>query len=222
MKMKTSQITNRSRFVILALGLSVVWLAGPLAGRSEAGLTIQVATGDAVEAGGTGSIDVLLINDDVSREVSAFSFALSVAAGSGIEFTGVTTDTQFVSYIFGTPQLPPLSFDDFPTTEFTASDASFTLPGYATLSAHQYVGLARVSFSVASNAPIGVVPVWIVAGDNTMVLDALGAPIDLTIAPGAAITVIPATAIPEPSSLALLAIAGVSLAGLRRWAGAAG
>lgn len=179
---------------------------------------IQVATGDPVEVGGTGAIDVLLFTQDADYEISAFSFELSVAPDSGIVFTGVTTNTLYASYVFGTAQMPPLSFDDFPTSQFTASDSLFSAPGHTTLAANRLFGLARVSYSVASDTPAAPVPVRLLAGAGTMVLDASGAPIDdLWIAGGSAIFVVPSAVVPEPSSVTLLAIAGASLLGLRRW-----
>lgn len=210
-------VAHFRRFAILALAASAALLSGPLVDRSEAGMIVQVVSRDPVMAGETGAFDVWLVNaNDDSRQVSGFSFELSVAAGAGVEFAGVTAGTSSVPYIFETEQEPPLSFDDFPTIQFTASDSSWTAPGYVDLAPNQIVGLGRVSFMVATNTPAGSVPITIILGDGTQVLDSLGQLIELS-APVGAIDVIPSAAIPEPSSLALLAVAGVSLLGFGRW-----
>jgi hypothetical protein len=148
--------------------------------------------------------------------VSSFSVELSVLAASGINFTGVNTNTLAAPYIFGTLQTPPFSFSAFPTTDFTASDLDATPPGFRNLNPGDVVGLAHVSFSVNPATPLGPVIVTIVPA-NTLVADVTGAPIPFTPVNGT-ITIVPTTvSTPEPSSLALAAIgAGGLLFAFRR------
>ncbi len=208
--MKTYQNASRRFLVILTLALSAVLM---FAGRSEASLVIQVQNSTA-EVGGVGAFDVVLVNTGGSFDVSAFSFELSIAAGSGVSFTGATTDTALAPYLFTSLQESPFTFNAFPTHTFIASDSSWTAPGYVTLDqTGQIVGLARVSYAVASGAAVGGLAVSIVIGDGTQINDLGGELIGFQSIDGA-ITVGGSTAVPEPSSLIALATAAMSLGGL--------
>jgi hypothetical protein len=105
--------------------------------------------------GGTGSFDVVLINTSGTGQVSGFSVELSVAANSGVKFTGATGSTTAAPYIFGTVQSSPLSFGPFPAPNFTTSDSDMTSPGSVTMT----LSLEHVSYSMATGAPLGPVTV---------------------------------------------------------------
>jgi hypothetical protein len=199
-------------FVLTALLVSV------MAAPASAGLTLQVENVTA-QAGGTGSFDVVLSALAGSFDVSGFSVELAVDPGSGVTFTGVSENTTTAAYIFTTLQSPPFSTSSFPTTDFFAADSDMTAPGYVTLSdtGTSTLGVAHVTFSVASGAPAGPTTVAIELGTNTQVLD-----VNANLFPVATengIITVSGTAVPEPSSLVESSIA-LTLAfvviGLRR------
>jgi hypothetical protein len=191
-------------------------LLGLAPGPADAGLVLQVDSTSA-PSGGAGAFDVVLIDSGGAYNVSGFSVELSVAPSSGVQFTGVTTGTTDATYVFGSLQSPPFSFDAFPTTDFTASDADMTAPGYVTLTAGQTVGIEHVSFAVAPGTLAGDVPVSIVIGDNTQILD-VSADILPSNAQDGTITVF-SSGVPEPSTLIQASIAaalGLLAVSLRR------
>src|SRR5262249_19734135 len=132
-------------------------------------------------------------------------------AGSGASFTGVTVDTVGAPYLFGTLQLPPFSFDTFPTQDFSATDVDLTAPGFITSNPSDVFGLAHVTYQAAAAAPGADVTVSLVsAGTSLADPNADGIP---AILEAGSISI--AGAIPEPSSLVLLGL-GASLVAVTR------
>jgi hypothetical protein len=109
--------------------------------------------------------------------------------------------------LFGTLQSPPLTFDSFPTTDFTASDTDQTAPGFTTLNPGDVFGLAHVSYEVASGTSAGAVTVSLVP-DGTSLSDVTGSGIVFTPV-GGSITINAST--PEPSSLTMIGIGTAAL-----------
>ncbi|MDB5350576.1 MAG: hypothetical protein JWN86_1823 [Planctomycetota bacterium] len=194
-------------------------LSGPAA---HAGLVFTVNDVTAA-AGSTGNttLEVSLTNDsttDATPEIAAFQFRLMVSGASGVTFTDADILTANNPYIFGTnTSAPPLSFDTFPNTTFTASDIYTILNSGVALDPLQTVGLGRVTFDVAPSAG-GLVVVTIVPNFTDSVLDPDGNRLDLpyTFVNGS-INVTP-VAVPEPSSL-VLALVGITAAFLARASG---
>ncbi len=189
---------------VAVLAFAALLFAGSPA---RASLVFEILGSTTTPAGGTGSFDIVLDDQDLagSTTVSAFSAELSVVSSSGVKFTSVTGATTAAGYIFGTVQSPPLSLDAFPNTTFTAADTDVTAPGYVTLNPGTKVGLAHVSYSVAPGTPIGPVTIsFVSAGDSLS--DKNGAALAFTTSNGT-ITVT-AAAIPEPSPLVLGTIGG--------------
>jgi PEP-CTERM motif len=190
---------------VFALALASLWLAlSPT--RAVAGLVLTVES-STTPVGGVGSFDVLLSNTGAtSFQVAFFSVELSVPTASGVKFTAANTSTTMASYIFGTLQSPPFSFDNFPNTSFTVSDSPQSAPGFVTLTAGEVVGLEHVTYSVAAGTPTGPIIVSIDdIGGGTALSDLSGALVPFTPTNGT-ITVTLAS-VPEPSSLVLLATA---------------
>jgi hypothetical protein len=190
----------------------MVLLLGLYPTPASAGLILQVANASA-EAGGTGSFDVVLGATDGTFQVSGFSVELLVAAGSGVTLTGASVDTMTAPYVFTTLQSPPLTFATFPTTDFTASDSSMTSPGFVTLSGPptETAGVEHVTFAVAAGTPGGAIPVSIVIGDNTQILDVAGNILASTAANGT--ITINSSAVPEPSSLVIGSLSAALVGG---------
>jgi hypothetical protein len=159
------------------------------------------------------TLEVSLTNSGTaaSPAIAAFQFQLSIAAGSGVTFTDADIATANHAYIFGAnTSTPPLSFDPFPNTGFTASDI-YTIPGGGvTLGAGETVGLGRVTFDVAPSAS-GVAPITLVPNFTDSVLDPNGNPIDLPLEFVDGSITVTAAPVPEPSSL-VLAVFGFTAA----------
>jgi hypothetical protein len=165
-------------------------------------------------AGSTGNatLEVSLTNTGSvsSPEIAAFQFQLMVSGASGVTFDDADISTANHAYIFGTDtSAPPLSFDAFPNTAFTASDL-YTIPdGGVALGAGQTVGLGRVTFDVALSAA-GISPVTIVPNFTDSVLDPNGDTISLPYQfVNGSINVTSSASVPEPSSL-VLALLGIT------------
>ena len=208
--------SRTTRVALLSMVLAAIVLAlGPSEARAD--LVVTVLSSSA-PVGGTGSFDVNLSNNGAtSVDVSGFSVELSVPGGSGVSFTAVDVNTT-ATYLFGTLQTPPLTFDTFPTTDLTASDFSGTPPYVTTLQPNDTFGLEHVSYSVAPGTALGPVTVSILGlGTTTEILDIIGNPITPTDPTDGTITIM--SAVPEPSTLWMLtsALIGVTFAlGSRR------
>ena len=75
----------------------------------------------------------------------------TINGSSGVQFTDVTTSTVVQPYLFGTLQLPPFSFDNFPTQDFSAGDSNLVPPGFITLHTGDMFGLVHVDYAVDSS-----------------------------------------------------------------------
>jgi hypothetical protein len=197
-----------------AAGLTLLF-----APAAQAGLILSLNDVTAA-AGSTGnrSLEVSLTNSGAvaTPEIAAFQFQLTVSGASGVTFTDADIMTANNPYIFGSNTgAPPLSFDPFPNTAFTASDI-YTIPNSGVaLGAGQTVGLGRVTFDVALSAG-GIVPVTIVPNFTDSVLDPNGDPINLPYEFVNGSIDVTATAVPEPPSL-VLALFGIMAACLGRF-----
>jgi hypothetical protein len=193
-----------------AVGLALFLTPAAHAGLVFSVNTVSAAAGSA----GNTTLEVSLTNDGTvaTPQIAAFQFELSVAAGSGVTFTAADVSTVNNPYIFGADtSAPPLSFDPFPNTDFTASDV-YTIPGGGVvLGAGQTVGLGRVTFDVAPSAS-GDIQVTIVPNFADSVLDQNGNPIDLSYQfVNGSIDVPAVVVVAEPAGL-VLALLGIAAA----------
>jgi hypothetical protein len=158
---------------------------------------------------GTGTFDVILKDTGGTFAVGGFSVEMTV--GSGVNFTAADTNTVAPnSYIFGSLQSPPFTFNTFPTNDLIVSDFG----GPTTLNTNDQFGLAHISYSVPaglSGQTIPVVLASIGAGSSISDPDANGIP--FTPINGAII--VTGAAVPEPTPL-LLAGIGAAAAALVR------
>jgi hypothetical protein len=193
----------------LAAGVVLLW--GPAA-RADLIFSVNDVPALAGSNGNT-ALEVSLTNSGASPspQIAAFQFQLMVSGASGVTFVDVDTLTANHPYIFGTnTSAPPLSFDAFPNTAFTASDLYTLLSGGVVLGAGETVGLGRVTFDVALSASGGSVPVTIVPNFTDSLFDqnfnAITLPVQFV---NGSIKVTPVSPIPEPSSL-VLALLGIT------------
>jgi hypothetical protein len=178
----------------------LAWAACP----ARADLLIEALSSTA-QAGGTGGFDVIIQDTGGTFHVAGFSVELSVSPSSGVSFTAVDTNTSD-SYLFGTLQSPPFTFDNFPNTSFTASDSDFT-SAFVPLNPGDTFGLAHVSYSVLAGTPNGPVAVSLLdIGGGTSLSDDSGDAVSFTPVGG---TITVQTVVPEPSALALVGVGGL-------------
>ncbi len=203
-KMKSPSARNG---IILA-ALSAALLAQPAPARC--GTVLVMTVQDAVVApGGTGSLDILLANDATATDsvtIGGFAIDLTVAAGSGITFTGAD-DATSTTYIFTGNSLgflPTVTATEVQANDIAAIGGTLLDPGGPP------VGLAHITFSADPDTPPGaIIPLSLISYQaGTSVSDADGNNLDFTIVDGR-ITV-SAPAVPEPSSIVLAVLAVLS------------
>lgn len=191
------------------------------AAAARAGLVIEVANNVTATPGSTGSFDVLLIDNDSSQgptyHVAGDSFRLALTGIAGVQFTSATiaTTTPYIYVTSGTTVAPPspLSFDTFPNTSFTASDAEFASPLYRAVGPGSTFGLAHVTYTVAAGASgVGSLSFQDVGG-ATSLSDELGNALAFTTRGGT--FTVNAGAVPEPSSISLVLVGAACAAGAR-------
>jgi hypothetical protein len=210
----TSAHASRGR--LPATGTIAVVAALLLSGAptpARAGLILQVEESVATP-GGTGGFDVVLSDTGGTFAISGFQVELSVPGASGVHFSGVNTSTTTAPYLFGAPQMAPLSFDAFPNTNFTASDSDVTKPFSVTLNTSDKFGLMHVSYTVDAGTPGTPIPVSIVTGGTFLFDNATPFPNPIPYTPlNGTITTV---AIPEPSTVVTTAI-GASCVAAASW-----
>jgi hypothetical protein len=193
-------------------GAAVFLLLVVLSGSARAGLVVSIANLTGPTAG-AGTFEVLLSSTEspggLDFDVAAFSFGLSVPAGSGVEFTAADTATLSAPYLFaevGIGSVDPgfqLSPDGFPITNFTAADVALAVPSVA-LHPGDVFGLGFIGYSVIPGGPGGTVQVSFDAV-GTSLSDPSGNAISFTTdASGGAIRI---SAVPEPNSLTMVGMA---------------
>ncbi len=158
-----------------------------------------------VAPGSAGSFDVLITSTGGTFNVASDTVELSLIGLSGVTFTGVSIDTV-TPYIYGalsaTTAGSTFTFSTFPGTQFETFDFILST-GATTIGPGDSFGLVNVQYSVAADAVVGSSGA-LTFGPDTSLADATGLPVAFT-AQNGSITVSGAV-IPEPSSVALLAI----------------
>ncbi len=178
-----------------------------------------IAEPSSAAAGQPGTFDIVVQDDSTSTEsvsIGGFSVDVTVAPGSGVTFTGIDAVAS-TSYIFDGNSL---GFSGT-STEDVASGNDFAATGGTELTpGGMAYTLARVSYSIDPGAtPGSMIPVsFVLPGDATSLSDADGDLLVFTPTAGT-ITVMPGGAVPEPSSLVLISLAGVAILGTRYRAG---
>jgi hypothetical protein len=162
--------------------------------------------------GSTGSFDVTLQNPSTSTQdvtVGGFNIDIRLADTSKVTFTGIDAMTT-VPYVFTTSG----SFGFLGSVlgggiEVTGNDLALPPANGVTLTPGEMLGLAHVSYQVAANAAPGVVPVPLVhLGSGTTLADENGVSIDFGTMNGT--ITIAGAAVPEPGSLVMLALGGIT------------
>jgi len=177
----------------------VLSLGTALPARASIIVSVQSVSASTGTSGNTLEVDVQ--NTGTPVDVAAFSFEISVAASSGVTFTGADINTSNSTYIFAGNSLfgPNIAF----ATGTTLDALDIATAGFTTLGTNATLGLGRVFFDVAASAPVSPPPVTVSLTDYpaTSLTDPNLGNIPIDTLNSGTITITPGTAIPEPSAL---------------------
>lgn len=178
----------------------------PSPARAALIVTASSASGDLGSSGNV--LEVTLTNTGAPiTNLDSFNVTLSVPAGSGITFTGADASTSLTYLLAGNS----FGFADNVSgggSIIDFSDLADVPP--ATIPAGSS-GLGRVFFDVSAGAPLG--PVVVTVSPNTTFTSTDFTEIPYTAVNGQVTVIDGATPVPEPSSIAVLGIGAVCLAG---------
>jgi PEP-CTERM motif len=204
-----------ARALLIASAFLLCSAASP--SRVHAGFVFTVQSVSATAGSMNDTLQISLMNTGLSA-VTIGGFAFEISSGSGVTFTAVDISTT-LRYIFAgdsgfgpdiSNQPPNLPGNTLAALDFSASGLGFSL------AAGSSVGLGDVHFNVSPTAS-GPVAISFLGYPDTNLSDAAGNNISLTgsTLTGGTITVTP-SAVPEPSSLVLLATALIGTASVVR------
>jgi hypothetical protein len=179
-----------------------------------AGIIVSVQSVSA-STGTTGNtLEVDVQNTGASVDIAAFSFEISVPGGSGITFTAADTSTSTFTYIFAGNSAQGPNINVTSGTDLMASDNAAS--GSTKLNTGVTLALGRVSFNVASSAPLGPVTVSLTDFPATSLTAPDLSNIHIDTLTNGTITVTQGVAVPEPSSLVSASVGLVGVAWLIR------
>lgn len=124
---------------------------------ARAGLVFRVTPSEAIP-GSSGWFDIVLLNDSdpvtgPTYQVGGFSAEVSVAADSGVTFTGATEDTDD-QYIFSNNPSPPTLASSMADSGISVNDLSQATPFYHDLAPGDSVGIARILYMLDGSVPV--------------------------------------------------------------------
>ena len=188
-----------ARFWRVIYAVAVAGLVLCTARSSSAGIVVSVQSVSA-NTGTTGNtLEVDVQNTGAPVDIAAFSFEISVAAGSGITFTAADISTSTFPYIFAGNSAQGPNINVSTGTDLLASDNAVS--GSTTLGTDMTLALGRVTFDVASSAPLGPVTVSLTDFPATSLTAPDLSDIHFDTLTNGTITVMQGAAVPEPSSL---------------------
>jgi hypothetical protein len=189
-------LTYRSWRGILALVAASLILSTAIPARAGIIVSVESVSANQGTTGNTLEVDVQ--NTGASVDIASFSFEFSVAAGSGVTFTGADINTVANVYIFAGNSAQGPNIDTLTGTTLDASDNAAS--GSTILGTNSTLALGRVFFDVASSAPVGPVTVSFTPFPSTSLTDPNVNDIPIDTLNSGTIT-IAGTIIPEPSAL---------------------
>jgi hypothetical protein len=199
---------RRSSWLPLLATTMVLALASAPA-RADLNITVESVTA----TGTTGTFDVTLTNTG-PNSVSVGAFSFEISAPAPVTFTGVTTGTTTVSYIFGTNsafgpdiQTPGTTL---PSGTLDATDAFSAGPGIS-VGSGATVGLGHVAFTLTGTLTAPV-PVSLSGFPATSLTDSSGNNLEVTSLINGTISPSGVTPVPEPATLGPAALGALALA----------
>ncbi len=189
----------------LAVAAAVLLLAAARPARAGIVVSVQDVTAQAGSTGNTLEVDVSNTGS-LSVDISAFSFEISVASGSGVTFTGASDNTSLQTYVFSGNSLFGPIITKPGTTPGTTLDASdIATTGSTSLAGGETLGLGLGSFDVTGSTPTGPVTVTLTGYPSTSLTASNTSNIPIDTLNNGTITITP-SAVPEPSSLVSAAL----------------
>jgi hypothetical protein len=190
-------LAYRSCLGIPALLAAALILSTALPARAGIIVTVESVSANQGTTGNTLEVDVQ--NTGAPVDLASFSFEISVAAGSGITFTGADINTLVNTYIFAGNSAQGPNIDTLTGTTLDASDNAAS--GSTTLGTNSTLALGRVFFDVASSAPTGPVTVSLTPFPSTSLSDPNLNDIPIDTLSSGTITISGTSVVPEPTAL---------------------
>ncbi|HMP17791.1 MAG TPA: PEP-CTERM sorting domain-containing protein [Gemmatales bacterium] len=191
---------------VLCTIMLVTWFTGVAKSQADLQIIVGSVTVDAPSTGNTFEISITNVGNTASASIAGFSFGISVPVTSGITFTDASIATILNPYLFaGNSSTPPFSNTAFPNQAFIASDFYADVGGVV-INSNQTFSLGLITFDVASDA-VNPTTVTLQAFPATSLSDDLANNVSFTGFNGT----ITLSAVPEPSTWALLVMSGVAL-----------
>jgi hypothetical protein len=193
-------LVSRSRpgFLVLAVAGLVLSTAGSVRAGT---IVVSVQSVSALQGTSGNSLEVDVQNTGAPVDIAAFSFEITVAAGSGVSFTGADFSTATNTYIFAgnSAQGPNIATPSGSPSILDASDNATS--GSTTLGTNSTLALGRVFFDVASSAPPGPVTVFLTPYPSTSLTGPNLNDIPVDTLTNGAITILTQNVVPEPAAL---------------------
>ena len=167
-----SSMTRLRHTALQCLGLTLLLICGGLSAPStaRAGLVFRATPSQAIP-GSSGWFDIVLLNDSdltgPTYQVGGFSAEVSVAADSGVTFTGATEDTDD-QYIFSNNLSPPTLASSMADAGISVTDLSQVSPYYRDLAPGETVGIARILYTLDASGPLSQIAVMFDAEGTTV------------------------------------------------------
>ncbi len=190
-------LAYRSWRCIPALVAAALILSTALPAR--AGIIVSVESVSANQGTTGNALEVDVQNTGAPVDIASFSFEISVAAGSGITFTGADINTSVNTYIFAGNSAQGPNIDTLTGTILDASDNAAS--GSTTLGTNSTLALGRVLFDVAALAPVGPVTVSLTPFPSTSLTDPNLNDIPIDTLNSGTITISGTSVVPEPTAL---------------------
>ena len=166
---------------------------------ARAGIIVSVESVSANQGTTGNTLEVDVQNTGAPVDIASFSFEISVAAGSGVSFTGADINTSVNTYIFAGNSAQGPNIDTLTGTTLDASDNAAS--GSTTLGTNSTLALGRVFFDVASSAPAGPVTVSLTPFPSTSLTDPNLNDIPIDTLNSGTITISGTSVVPEPTAL---------------------
>ena len=166
---------------------------------ARAGIIVSVESVSANQGTTGNTLEVDVQNTGAPVDIASFSFEISVAAGSGVSFTGADINTSVNTYIFAGNSAQGPNIDTLTGTTLDASDNAAS--GSTTLGTNSTLALGRVFFDVAASAPAGPVTVSLTAFPSTSLTDPNLNNIPIDTLNSGTITISGTSVVPEPTAL---------------------
>jgi hypothetical protein len=186
--------------------------------------TLDIVVTNTITAPGTaGQFEVDLVNNSASAvTIGGFSVDVLLSDTTFVTFTSIDNSTT-APYIFSiTGSFPPGFGSNLLPMEASGFDTAAS--GGQVVNPGETWGLAHVRYLVDPSAPLGTVvpmslelnPVDLPPPGGTSLADANGNPVAFS-GLGSNGTITVGTAVPEPASISMLAMAGVAAVAMRRF-----